>query len=231
MSPLHPLCSSLRHSEMTCTVWQLKATHATCSLPGSLGPRQRDVTRRAKHKEDDQVRDTLGLQLRYDVVSHQEMPRARWLLTRKGFLCQLPSLDGKRLLCQCSKSSPCHVDVLIAVWRSHRLPMSSRVRSTWQVYVDNVDVLEVRVTGQICKSSPSRVNMRVLSLRVRGSAGRPNWWFSVSGRPTCCICSGTDPFHVGHIEFLSSGQKVDANPGRSLGRCFPIQARMHELFQ
>ena len=28
------------------------------------------------------------------------------------------------------------------------------------------------------------------------------------------------PFHVGHIETVSGGQKVDANLGRSLGACF-----------
>ena len=41
------------------------------------------------------------------------------------------------------KSSPCHVNALIATWRSHRLSMSSRVLSMWQVYIDNLDVLEV----------------------------------------------------------------------------------------
>ena len=68
---------------------------------------------------------------------------AKWLLARKGLLCQLPSLDGKRLLCHCERSSPFHVDALIATWRSHLLPVSSRVRWMWQVYIDNIDVFEV----------------------------------------------------------------------------------------
>ena len=47
------------------------------------------------------------------------------------------------LLCHCKSSSPCHIDSLIAIWRSHRLPLPSRVRSMWQMYIDNLDMLEV----------------------------------------------------------------------------------------
>ena len=66
-----------------------------------------------------------------------------WLVTQKDLLRQLPRLDGKRLLCHCHKSSPCHVDALTSTWRSHRSPLSSRLRSMWQVYIDNLDVLVV----------------------------------------------------------------------------------------
>ena len=68
---------------------------------------------------------------------------AKWLPTQKHLLCQLPSLDGKRLLCHDSVNSPCHVDALITVWRNHRLLVPVRVRSMWQVFLDNLDVLEV----------------------------------------------------------------------------------------
>ena len=47
---------------------------------------------------------------------------AKWLITQKDLLFQL-LLDGKRLLCHCNGSSPCHIDSLIAIWRSHRLPL------------------------------------------------------------------------------------------------------------
>ena len=67
---------------------------------------------------------------------------AKLLPTQKNLLSQLTSLDGKRLLCHCSVNSPCHVDAVITVWRNHRLPKLVRVRSMWQVCVDNLDVLE-----------------------------------------------------------------------------------------
>ena len=66
-----------------------------------------------------------------------------WLISQKDLLSQLPSLDGRRLLCHCNKNSPCHVDSIIATWRSHRIPLFPRVRSMWQVCIDNLDVLEV----------------------------------------------------------------------------------------
>ena len=67
---------------------------------------------------------------------------AKWLITQKDLLF-LPWLDGKRLLCHCKGSSPCHIDSLIAIWRSHRLLLPFRVRSMWQVYTHNLDMLEV----------------------------------------------------------------------------------------
>ena len=73
----------------------------------------------------------------------------RWLPTQKDLLCQWPSVDGKRLLCHCSKGSPYHVDALVTVLRSHRLLVPSRVRSMWQVYMDNLDVLEVCVWADL----------------------------------------------------------------------------------
>ena len=47
----------------------------------------------------------------------------KWLFTRKDLLSQLPSSDGKRLLCHCKSNSPCHVGALIATWQSHRWPL------------------------------------------------------------------------------------------------------------
>ena len=107
---------------------------------------------------------------------------AKWLISQKDLLFQLPYLDGKRLLCHCKGSSPCHIDSLIAIWRSHRLPLPSRVRSMWQVYTDNLDMLEVCVTGQICMGSSRQVIMRVLSSREKGAnvskcrALLARWW-------------------------------------------------------
>ena len=43
---------------------------------------------------------------------------------------------------------------------------------------------------------------------------RRNRRLSRSHRPSRCFCSGSDSFHVGHIETVSGGQTVDANPGR-----------------
>ena len=42
-----------------------------------------------------------------------------------------------------TKNSPCHVDSITSTWRSHHIPLFPRVRSMWQVYIDNLVVLEV----------------------------------------------------------------------------------------
>ena len=39
--------------------------------------------------------------------------------------------------------------------------------------------------------------------------------------PSAVVCSATDPLHIGHFEFKSSGQKVDSNPGQVDGRRLP----------
>ena len=64
-------------------------------------------------------------------------------LRQNHLMSQLHLLDGKRLLCRCSLGSTCHVCVHLSCWRLHRQCALSRTRSMWQVYVDNLDVIEV----------------------------------------------------------------------------------------
>ncbi|CAK0802495.1 unnamed protein product, partial [Prorocentrum cordatum] len=56
-------------------------------------------------------------------------------------LADLSSLSGVRLLCHCKEHQACHGDVLIAKWLE-RFNTPALWRA-WQVYVDNLDVLEI----------------------------------------------------------------------------------------
>ncbi|CAK0822773.1 unnamed protein product, partial [Prorocentrum cordatum] len=56
-------------------------------------------------------------------------------------LADLSSLSGVRLLCHCKEHQACHGDVLIAKWLE-RFNTPALWRA-WQVYIDNLDVLEI----------------------------------------------------------------------------------------
>ncbi|CAK0903887.1 unnamed protein product, partial [Prorocentrum cordatum] len=56
-------------------------------------------------------------------------------------LRDLASLNGARRLCHCRCSQACHGDVLIKAWKDRFGSMS--VWRAWQVYIDNLDVLEI----------------------------------------------------------------------------------------
>ena len=71
-----------------------------------------------------------------DFVSWAVELYSEWLICQKDLLSQLSSLNGKRLLCHWNKNSPCHVDSIIVIGRSHRFPFLVLVqydsaRSTW----------------------------------------------------------------------------------------------------
>ncbi|CAK0842773.1 unnamed protein product, partial [Prorocentrum cordatum] len=70
-------------------------------------------------------------------------------------LACLPELSGCRLLCHCRRGQRCHGDVLVKMW-AETVPKATRGDDTlipegagtacwvvWQVYIDNLDVLEV----------------------------------------------------------------------------------------
>ncbi|CAK0839771.1 unnamed protein product, partial [Prorocentrum cordatum] len=75
--------------------------------------------------------------LRQEVVTLFE----RYLHENPQLLRDLASLNGARLLCHCECSQACRGDVLIKAWNDRFGSMSAW--RAWQVYIDNLDVLEI----------------------------------------------------------------------------------------
>ncbi|CAK0819392.1 unnamed protein product, partial [Prorocentrum cordatum] len=66
---------------------------------------------------------------------------AHYLDEEPSLLAELDSLSGTRLACHCRPSQVCHGDAIIRKWRERFLEPA--VWRAWQVYIDNLDVLEV----------------------------------------------------------------------------------------
>jgi len=56
---------------------------------------------------------------------------------------QLGELTGARLLCHCRAEQSCHGDVLVRLWRERFGSLPAALWTAWQVYIDNLDILEV----------------------------------------------------------------------------------------
>ncbi|CAK0804969.1 unnamed protein product, partial [Prorocentrum cordatum] len=65
----------------------------------------------------------------------------RYLHENPQMLRDLVSLSGGRLFCHCEGSQACRGDVLIKAWKDRF--GSKSVWRAWQVYIDNLDVLEI----------------------------------------------------------------------------------------
>ena len=67
----------------------------------------------------------------------------QWMREQPGLMSSLDELSNRRLLCHCSESAPCHADVLHRLWREAHPSEEGVLWRAWQVYIDNLDVLEV----------------------------------------------------------------------------------------
>ena len=144
-----------------------------------------------------------------------------------------------------------HVDSIIATWRSHRVPLFPRVRSMWQVYIDNLDVLEVCDWSDAQELSDSghhegmiiarerykhfhvprslgKEVVRVLHTKALGD--QVGGFQGVIGPPAIFVRELIH-FTLVTLSPAQSGQEMDANPSRTLGESFPVQTRRYELFQ
>ena len=76
-----------------------------------------------------------------------------WIRRQPALLARLPELTGRRLLCHCPPRRACHVDVLQSLWdersaaevleRTCPAEAPSPCWDAWQVYIDNLDILEI----------------------------------------------------------------------------------------
>ena len=98
-----------------------------------------------------------------------------WLVTQKDLLRQLPRLDGKRLLCHCNKSSPCHLGL------SHQVAINVA-----SVHLTTL-MCSRCVTGQTCRNSSTLDTTRALLSHESGM--NASWYHVLPARKLCERCT------------------------------------------